>query len=378
MTMTKKILIVAGEPSGDLHASSLVKNLKAANPNLRFFGICGNLSKSAGVERVFDISKLALVGLAEVLKKLFTVREIYKGILRRIDAGPPDLAILVDYPGFNLRLAKELKKRYIPVIYYISPQVWAWGRDRIRIIKRCVDKIIVFFKFEEELYKTYGINAEFVGHPLIEVVKVSRSRDETLKTYGLSKEKLTIALLPGSRGNEINAILPTMVQSANLINERMKNTQFVIAKYTDLPMGIYEEAVKDSGLDIKIGSGDTYNIVAASDFAIVTSGTATLETAIVGTPLVIVYKGKLLTYLIYKFVATIPFLGIVNIIAGREIAPEFLQYDATPRNISEAVLSMLADAKKLKVMRDELSGVRASLGSPGAGLRAAEAIRPFL
>ena len=183
-----------------------------------------------------------------------------------------------------------------------------------------------------------------------------------------------MALLPGSRTIEIKTLLPIMIQAARLINERMKDTQFVIAKYPGLPAGLYEDAVKDCGLDIRIASGDTYNVVGASDFAIVASGTATLETAIIGTPLVIIYKAKLLTYMVYKFVATVQFLGIVNIIAGREIAPEFLQYDATPRNISETVVSILSDEKKLKTMREELAGARASLGLPGASLRAAKAI----
>ncbi len=370
----KKILIVAGEPSGDLHASNLVKNLKTLNPSLRFFGLGGNLSRKAGVDTVFDISSLALIGLADVLKNIFTVGKVYKSILRRVDSERPDLAILVDYPGFNLRLAKELKKRSIPVVYYISPQVWAWGRDRINIIKKCVDKIIVFFKFEEELYKTYGVNVEFAGHPLVDSVKVSRRKDETLSKYGLSKDKLTIALLPGSRRSEIGSLLGVMARSCRMINKRMKDTQFVIAKYPYLPLSMYEQAIKDSGLDIKIAEEDTYNVVGASDFAMVASGTATLETAIIGTPLVIIYKTNLLTYLIYKVVATIPFLGIVNIIADREITPEFLQYDATASNISSAVISILSDARKMKKMKEELAGVKSSLGSPGAGLRAAEAV----
>jgi len=370
----KKILIVAGEPSGDLHASNLVKNLKTLNPDLRFFGLGGNLSKSAGVDIICDISSLAIIGLADALKNIFTVGRVYKSILRKIDLERPDLAILVDYPGFNLRLAKELKDRAIPVVYYISPQVWAWGRDRINIIKKCVDKIIVFFKFEEELYKTYDVHAEFVGHPLIDSVKVSRPKNDTLAKYGLSKDKAVIALLPGSRSSEISSLLGVMTRSCRMINERMKNTQFVIAKYPGLPMAMYEDAVKNSGLDIKIAEGDTYNVVGASDFAIVASGTATLETAIIGTPLVIVYKVNLLTYLIYKFVATIPLLGIVNIIAGREIAPEFLQYNAEPAKISSAVLAILSDAGKLKTMREELAGVKSSLGSPGAGMRAARAV----
>ncbi len=374
----KKVLIIAGEPSGDLHASKLVKDLKALNPDLRFFGLGGYLSKEAGVDTMFDISKLALVGLSEVLKNIFTVGKVYKDILRRIDIEKPDIAILIDYPGFNLRLAEELKKRSIPVVYYISPQIWAWGRDRINIIKRCVTRMIVFFKFEEELYKAYGVDVVFAGHPLLDTVKVSLGKDEILKIYGLSKGKATIALLPGSRTTEINTLLPIMVEASKMINYRLKKTQFVIARYPALPEDLYKNTLRDSGLDIRIASGDVYNLVAASDFAIVASGTATLETAIIGTPLVIVYKAKLLTYIIYKFVATISFLGIVNIIAGREIAPEFLQYDARPRNIAETIVPILLSEKKLKAMREELAMVKSSLGVPGASMRAAQAIMPLL
>jgi lipid-A-disaccharide synthase len=374
----KKILIIAGEPSGDLHASNLVRDLRSLNPALRFFGMGGNLSKDAGVEIIFDISKLALVGLAEVLKNIFTVGKVYKGILRKIDLERPDLAILVDYPGFNLRLAKELKRRSIPVAYYISPQVWAWGRDRIGIIKRCVDKIIVFFKFEEELYKTYGVNVEFVGHPLLDTVKPTRSKDETLRTYALAKDRLTVALLPGSRKLEIENLLSVMAGTAKVIKEKMPETQFIIAKYPDLPVSLYKKALLDSGLDVKIADGDTHNVLSISDFAIVASGTATLETAIIGIPLVIIYKANLLTYLLYKFVATIPFIGIVNIIAGRQVAPEFLQNDATALNISEEVTGILADKKKLDTMRKELAGVKSALGLPGASMRAAKAILPLI
>jgi lipid-A-disaccharide synthase len=374
----KKILIIAGEPSGDLHASNLVRDLKSLDPDLKFFGMGGKLSQDAGVEVVFDISKLALVGLVEVLKNIFTVGKAYKTVLAKIESEKPDLAILIDYPGFNLRLAKELKKRSIPVAYYISPQVWAWGRDRIKIIKECVSGIIVFFKFEEELYKTCDIPVSFVGHPLVDTVKVTRSREETLETYGLSKDKLTVALLPGSRANEISTLLGVMTQSAKLINSKLPDTQFIIAKYSALPMSMYAMAIKNSGLDIKVAQGDTHNVVAGADFAIVTSGTATLETAIIGCPLVIIYKVNLLTYIIYKLVSMTKWIGIVNIIAGREISPEFLQYDAVPEKISASVISMLSDKNKSEAMREELKGVKDSLGASGASKRAATAIIKML
>ena len=375
----KKILIVAGEPSGDLHASNLVTNLNALRSGLKFFGIGGDLLRKAGVEIVFDITPLALVGVVEVLKNIFTVGRVYRDILRKIDAERPDLAILVDYPGFNLRLAKALKARSIPVIYYISPQVWAWGRNRVNIIKRCVKKIVVFFKFEEELYKTYGIDAEFVGHPLVDTVKAALPKDETKRTYGLSKEKPVIALLPGSRLTEVKSMLPVMLVGAEVIDKKIgPGVQFIIARYPGLPGDLYEGLVKNSRLDVRIAEGDTYNVLAASDFAIVASGTATLETAIIGTPLVIVYRASLITYLLYKLVSDIDFIGIVNIIAGKEIAPELIQHKMSPENIAATVVGIMNDSEKLKTMRIELSKVKSSLGSPGASLRAAKSILPLL
>ena len=373
----KRILIVSGEPSGDLHASNLVSNLKALKPGLEFFGMGGRLSKNAGVEIDYDITAMALVGLAEVLKNIITVGKVFRGLLKKVDERPVDLAILVDYPGFNLRLAGELKKRGIPVIYYISPQVWAWGRDRVKIIKKCVKKILVFFKFEEELYKTCGVDAGFVGHPLLDIVKVTAAKEDTLKKYSLDGKKRTVALLPGSRSLEVKALLPVMASAARLISKNIKDVQFVVSKHPGLPSGLYEDAIGDNN-EIKMVEGNTYNMLNASDFAVVASGTATLETAIIGTPLIIVYRANLITYILYHMVKTTRFLGLVNIIADKEVAPELLQYDMTPENIAGAVTERLSDGKKLAAMRDDLKSVASTLGSPGASLRAAQAILPYL
>ncbi|MDD5423534.1 MAG: lipid-A-disaccharide synthase [Candidatus Omnitrophica bacterium] len=372
------ILIVAGEPSGDLHASNLVKDLRSMQQGLSFFGLGGELSKEAGVEVVFDISKLALVGAVEVVKNIATVGKAYKAVMSKIDAQKPDLAILVDYPGFNLRLAKALKKRSIPVVYYISPQIWAWGFDRIEIIKRCVKKMVVFFKFEEELYKKYGVDAEFVGHPLVDIVKMTLPRDDVMKAYDLLKGKKTITLLPGSRSLEVKSFLPVMLSAAGILNDKLKGAQFIIARHPGLPLSLYEEAIGKSGLDARIATSDTYNIVGASDFAIVASGTATLETAMIGTPFVLMYKASFITYLLYKAVMRSPFLGLANIIAGKEVAPEFLQYDATPEKIAAKAFEIIEDAGKMAAMRSELQVVKTSLGGPGARMRAAKAILPLL
>ena len=374
----KKILIIAGEPSGDLHASNLVRDLQALDPDLSFFGIGGALSRQAGVDIVFDITKLALVGVVEVLKHLNVVKQAHDAVVARIDAERPDLAILVDYPGFNLKIAQGLARRDIPVVYYISPQVWAWGRQRVGLIKKYVKKIIVFFKFEEELYKTYNIDAAFVGHPLLDVVRVTSSRRDVLREHNIPDGDTVIALLPGSREFEIKTFLPILVKAADEIAKRRPRTHFFISKHPDKPAAMYESALKGASFDYRLAEGRIHDIVGASDFAIVTSGTATLETAIVGTPLVIVYKVSLLTYILYKIVSDIKFLGIVNIVAGREIAPELLQYDMTPKKIADRAVAILSDPKTLSAMREALQGVKASLGAPGASSRAAQAIIPLI
>ncbi len=376
--MTKKILIVAGEPSGDLYASNLVKDLKRSCQDLKFFGLGGTLSKEAGVDVIFDIAALALIGLVEVFRNIFTIARVYKKLISAIDAEKPDLAILVDYPGFNLRLAKELNKRSIPVIYYISPQVWAWGRDRVKTIKKCVTKMICLFKFEEEFYRAYGVDAEFIGHPLLDTVKVTAGRSETLKKHGLSGEKLTIAILPGSRTNEVRSLLPAMLGGAVITNIKLPETQFIVVKHPDLPAGLYRKMLRYSGLNIRLSDGDAYNVLGASDFAFVASGTATLETAIIGTPLAITYKVNLLTYIAYSIVTKTRFIGIVNIIAGKLIVPELLQFKATPENLAKAALDILTVEKNRSVTIEELKQVKNSLGSPGARERAASAILPFL
>jgi lipid-A-disaccharide synthase len=376
--MARTILIVAGEPSGDLHASNLVKDLKALKTDLTFFGLGGNLCKAADVDISFEIHKLAVVALVDVLKNIFTIGKVFKGILKEVDAKKPDLAILIDYPGFNLRLAKELKKRNIPVIYYISPQIWAWGVDRINIIKECVTKMLVFFKFEEDLYKKNGVSSEFVGNPLLETVRVTLPKDEILKKYGLSNTRPVIALLPGSRMMEVKTLLKIMAGSAELMSKELKGAQFVVAKYKNLSTSLYEKALKGSTVDIKIVDGDSYNLLSASDFAIVASGTATLETAIIGTPFVLTYKVGIVNYIAYKIVAKIKVLGLVNVIAGRIIVPEFLQYNATPQKIARESLEIMRDESKRTAMIYALSCVKASLGTPGASKRAAAAILPYL
>jgi lipid-A-disaccharide synthase len=376
--MPKNILIVSGEPSGDLHASNLVKELNKLKSGLNFFGLGGNLSKEAGVEIDFDISGLSVVGLVDAWKNIFTIGKVFKGILKKTDSVKCDLAILVDYPGFNLRLAKELKKRSIPVIYYISPQIWAWGGNRIEIIKAAVEKMVVFFKFEEEIYKSHGVNVDFVGHPLVEKVKADTEKEAILKKYSLSDSRPIVALLPGSRNMEVKALLKIMAGAAKIIEKGLPGAQFIVARYKNLPKELYESAIKDSGLDIRISDGDAYNILSVAGFAIVASGTATLETAIMGTSFVITYRTNLVNYIAYRIVAKKHMLGLVNWIAGRFIVPELLQYDATPEKLAAASLEIIRSGSRRAEMIAELNKVKEGLGSPGASSRAALAILPYL
>lgn len=378
MPKNKSILIVSGEPSGDLHASNLVGDLKSIDPSLRFFGMGGALSRRSGVDTAFDISELALVGVVEVAGHIFTVGRAFRAVVSALDREKPDLAILVDYPGFNLRLAKELKRRNIPIVYYISPQVWAWGADRIKTISQCVRKILVFFRFEEELYKKNGVDAMFVGNPLIDTVRLTSSKQDTLKKYGIESGKRVVALVPGSRKLEVEKFLRVMVAAAGLMKKSCSDLCFVVTRHPDLPEELYKRALTGSDSDINVVTGDMYNIVGASDIAIVASGTATLETAIIGTPQVIVYKVNLLTYMLYKIVRPAGFLGLPNIISGGQVVPELLQYDMTPENIARQSLAILSDGKLADRIRADLAYVKSSLGEPGASMRAARSILPLL
>jgi len=384
MAQPKKVLIVCGEPSGDLHASNLVKDILTLDRSVSFFGMGGELCKKAGVNTVFDISDLALVGLIEVLKNIFTVGKAYNAVLKAADAEKPDLAILVDYPGFNLRIARALKRKSIPVIYYISPQVWAWGRDRIGIIKKCVKKILVLFKFEEELYKTYDVDVEFVGHPLVDTVKPSRAKEETLKKYGIKPGEKIVALLPGSRKIEIGRLLPAMIGAAGIIGKKIGPCRFIVSKHSSIASELYDSFISaGSGTDpksvsIDLVEGDVYNLLSSADFAVVASGTATLETAIIGLPHIIVYSTNPVTAYIARAIMKVDHLGIANIIAGRRIVPELWQEEVTPENISKLVVDMLADKTKLSAARSDLAAVKSSLGSSGASLRAARSVISLL
>ncbi|MGE5280119.1 MAG: lipid-A-disaccharide synthase [Deltaproteobacteria bacterium] len=386
--MEKTLVVIAGEASGDLHAARLVEELKTLFPAGRFYGLGGEKMRAAGVTLWHDLTQLAVVGFVEVLKHYATFKRVFDDTLARILSLGPDAVILVDYPGFNLRLARELRKHGIRVVYFISPQVWAWGRERIGAIRRDVDLMLVLFRFEEELYKdgvlgkrdTPSFHVRFVGHPLLDAVRPAGTRAQVLAGAGFEDGGPIVGLLPGSREREIRALLPVMLESADRIHRKYPRTQFLICRASTVPRQLYKETIARGRHEFpyKILDNDTYSGVAASDIVLVASGTATLETAILGRPMIILYKVSLLTWLLAKACVRIPFIGLVNVVAGRKVVPELIQFDATPSKVVAAFRALWEDPERLTATRAALAAVKESLGAPGACRRAAEAVASFL
>jgi len=377
MQKQKHIVIICGEASGDLNASYLIRAIKEIDPEIKISGVGGNLMRKSGAELYCDIKELSVIGLFDVLKKLPKFFALKKLILKKINTEKPNAIVLIDFSGFNLRLAKAINRK-IPVIYYISPQVWASRRGRVETIKKYIHKMIVVFKFEEEFYKKFGINADFVGHPLLDIVKPTMNREEFCAKFNLSPFKTIIALLPGSRNQEIKNILPVMLKAADLIKNNLIDAQFVIAKSTQVEWSVYNRLIAGSNLELKVIEGLAYDCLNNASFCLVASGTATLETALMQKPFVVIYKMSLLNYLLYRPQVKLAFIGMVNIVAQKKIIPEFIQFGACPDKISQEALSVLNDPVAAELMRKELRNVRLLLGEKGAAQRAAGIILNFI
>ncbi|MFH1458178.1 MAG: lipid-A-disaccharide synthase [Candidatus Omnitrophota bacterium] len=377
MAQIKHILLVCGEASGDLNAAGLVREILRLNPCIRISAVGGARLKEAGAQVFYDIEGLSVIGLFDALKKLTQFLSLQKLILEKIKEEKPDALILVDFSGFNLRLAKKVNKS-LPVLYYTSPQVWASRPGRLKTIKKYIDKMIVLFKFEEEFYRKYGTEAVFAGHPLLDIVKPTMEKPAFLRHYAFSDSKKTIPLLPGSRIQEVKNILPVMLKAALIIQKDMGNVQFVIAKSPQVPWSIYNRLIHGLDLDLVTIEDKTYDCMNIADFCLVASGTATLETAIMEKPFVIIYKMNLLNYLLYRRQVKLPCIGIVNIVAQRRIIPELIQFNATPQKIAKASLQILHDASRVQQMKNDLVLVKSFLGENGASLRAAHLILDFL
>ena len=374
----RRILIIAGEASGDLQAAHLVKSLKSINPNIEIFGIGGNQMKEQGVEVIYDIVELAVVGFVEIIKHLVTFKKILAKLVTLLDRRRPDIVILVDYPGFNLRFAKHAKEKNIPVIYYISPQIWAWGRKRIEEIKKYVDRMVVIFGFEEELYKEAGMKVSFTGHPLLDIVKPAWKKEATLKHLHLRHNSIKIALLPGSREKEVRRHLPEMLKACEKIKKRLPNVEFILSRRKELDRSIYNNIISSSIIKPPSLENKPYEIMDIADLVILSSGSATLETAIMQKPMVIIYKMSFITWLLARRMIKIPDIGLVNVVAGKRIVPELVQFQVTASNIAKESLKILENKKMQEDIKEALKKVREKLGEKGAADRAAHLIQKLL
>ena len=371
--MKKNILIISGEPSGDIRGAELVKALKNLLPEYSFWGIGGDSLEKENVTLIDNIKNLSIIGVGQVIRKLPLIRKQFQNILDESAKRKPDLAILIDYPGFNLRLAKKLKSQGIPVIYYIIPQVWAWGKNRVNILKKYVDMSLVLFDFEKEFLLKHGASCTFVGHPILDSVP---SLDYT---EGSSDKKNIISLLPGSRKHEILRLLPLMLESARKISIKIPDVKFLLAKSSSVNPDLYE-TIMSNYKDVSITSftDDTFTVLGKSDICIIASGTATLEAALMETPMVITYKSSFLTFLLFHIFVRLKYVGLANIACGEQVAPEFMQFSATSKNISNKVCSLLSDKLLLEEMRFKLKKAKLKLGEKGAAHRAALEIKNFI
>lgn len=370
--MIRRVLMIAGDPSGDLHGAGVVRALKRRLPDLDLYGVGGDRMKDEGMEVVYHLSRLSFMGFVEVIKNLAVVRHLERTLEHLLDTRRPDVVVLIDYPGFNLRFARKAKRRGIKVLYYISPQVWAWHKGRVKKMRALVDRMKVVFPFEVEIYRREGIAVEFVGHPLAERIGTACTREEFFRANAFDPARKLVALLPGSRTQEIEMILPTMLRAARRLHAEL-GVQVAVAVAPNLGRDALRPYVGSDDRVHLIEHG-TYDIMAHADCAIVTSGTATLETGWFGTPMMVVYKTSPVTFLIGRALVGVPYIGLVNIVAGRKIVPEFVQHDMKEENLVREATRQLTDDAYAGEMRKNLAVIKTQLGGPGTSARVAEGI----
>lgn len=368
-----RVLISCGEASGDLYAGALARELRALDPAIQIAGFGGEQLRAAGASLIGDYRGLTVTGLAEALKVLPRSYAMYRRLVAAARDTRPDVFVAIDFPDFNFRLAAAMRRLGVPVVYYISPQLWAWRAGRMKTMQRIASHVLVIFPFEEPIYRAAGVPVTFVGHPLLELTGAASTRVEFLESIGLQPQARTVALLPGSRPNELRELLPTLLDAATRIQRSAPDTQFVIARAPNLDSALFV-AVKETPLHIAVVEGRTDDVLASADVAITASGTATVQAAIHGCPIVIVYRLSPLTYRLGKPFVKVDTYGMVNLIAGRRIAAELIQENFTPQSVAAQTLTLLTDPAARAAATQGLREVREKLGAPGASRRAAQAV----
>jgi lipid-A-disaccharide synthase len=375
---SKKILLVAGEVSGDLHGSHLVEAVQRIEPGVQFFGVGGPGLKRKGMNLLYPAHSLSVVGITEVLIKLGTIFQALRGLKKSLEREKPNLLILIDFPDFNLRLAKVAHRRGIPVLYYISPQVWAWRPKRIRLIARLVKKMVVLFPFEVPLYEAAGVDVEWVGHPLLDIAKPTLPKEKAFQQFGLDPKRRTIGLLPGSRMHEVERLLPPLLDSAHLLQKEIPDLQFVIPLAPGIPQTALSSHMKKIPVSVKVVEGFTYDVMNLSELLITASGTATLEGAILRKPMIIVYKVSFPSYWIGRALIRVDHIGLVNLVAEKEIAPELIQKEVNPKRIADEAFRILSNPILSRKMTESMGEVCQRLGEPGAAQRTAQIVVSLL
>jgi lipid-A-disaccharide synthase len=367
---SKQVMLVVGEASGDIHAAHLVKALSEKDQTLRFFGVAGEQLKRTDFDVLFNASDLSSMGLVELLGGALNIWKAYRILRRAMRERRPDLLVLIDFPEFNLRLAKLAKELEIPVLYYVSPQIWAWRRGRVRQIARCVDHMAVVFPFEVPFYEKRGVKVSFVGHPLLDIVRAGEARETLLAQIGLDAKKQTIAILPGSRRGEVAYHLPVLLQAAVRLNEDAK-MQFLLVRASTVDRRALEAVLERIPLKIPIVEGQSYDAVNACDLAWTASGTATVETALLLKPMIVVYRLSWFTYAFARMLVKVKHIGMVNIVAGERIVPELVQGDFTAERVVKETRNLLGNEELRDRIVRQLFALREKLGVPGAACRVA-------
>jgi lipid-A-disaccharide synthase len=368
-----RVMISCGEPSGDLYAGALARELFRLNPSLSIVGLGSERLSQAGAHLTADFRGLSVTGLLEVARVLPRTYAVYRRLIADAEATRPDVFVAIDFPDFNFRVAHQMRRLSVPVVYYISPQLWAWRPGRLKTMRRIADRVLVIFPFEEEIYRRAEVPVEWVGHPLFDVSVPPRPRAEFLATQSIDPARPVVALLPGSRRNEVRAILPGLIEAAAIIRDRVPAAQFVLARAPHLPDELFAGLVNASPpVTVLDGSADA--VLGSADVALVASGTITVQAAMHGCPMVVVYRLSPLTYRLGRPFVQVDTFAMANLVAGRKIVPELIQDDFTPAAVAEHALRLLQNPAEADRMRRDLRDVRAKLGAQGASLRAAQAV----
>ncbi len=362
MQKSKHIVIIAGEESGDIHASVLIKQLKKSYPDIRVSGIGGKHMQEAGAELISDLARYGVTGLTEVVRYLNVIRKAFNAVKKHLEDQKPDLLILVDYPGFNLRLAKYAKKQLgLRILYYISPQIWAWKANRIHTIKECIDRMAVILPFEKSIYEKAGVPVSFVGHPLVEKMSLTPNTHNSREQLGLPLDARIFALLPGSRTHEIERHMPVLRDTAKLLYQKNPNIQFVVPMAGTIDSDLITAYFAKMNLPVTFIKGKAIECMSASDFVIVASGTASLECALLQKPMCIIYKSSFLTYHMAMLLIKVRFLGLCNLLVNKMMVPEFLQYDCNAIELYQYISNFSQDSDQPEKMVNQLSALKDSL-----------------